>query len=238
MIYLVDDLIRDFRSDVYDRPDVDEDGHQRDTLWSEEDVLRYANSAAAQWAADTLAFRRIMEIDLVAGQALYRTPYELIEIVHAEYRFEPGHRGRGLTVFNLDEGCIQDDYGIRYLSTYDLDHNTGNPRGVTRDWSPGHLRVYPIPSIVALPGPTRIIINAVVYPKPIFHGMPMPSSNEQDKQLFLLWMKKLAYAKQDADVLDLQRSKDFEGEYYAKVYVRKHEYDRNVRDGGVIAPRW
>ena len=34
MPYTVDDLIRQFRSDVYDRPDVDGEGNPRDTLWS------------------------------------------------------------------------------------------------------------------------------------------------------------------------------------------------------------
>jgi hypothetical protein len=238
MIYLVDDLIRDFRSDVYDRPDVDDDGNARDTLWSEEDVLRYANSAAAQWAADTLAYRRHMEFDLVAGQSLYKAPYEIIEIVHAEYRYEPGYRGRMLCVFNLDEGVIRDDYGVAYLSTYDLDFATGVPRGVTRDYLPSHLRIYPKPTAIAVPGPTQLLVNAVVYPKTLYMGMPMPSANEQDKRLFLLWMKKLAYAKQDADVQDLDRAKDFENEYFGLMPIRKHEYDRQVRGGGIIHHRW
>ncbi len=43
MPYLVDQLIEDFRSDVADRADVDGSGNRRDTLWSDEDVLRYAN---------------------------------------------------------------------------------------------------------------------------------------------------------------------------------------------------
>lgn len=237
MVYLVDDLIQDFRSDVFDRPDVDETGFHRDMLWSQADALRYANAAAAQWAADTLAYRKVMTITLIGGQALYRLPYELIEIVRASYSAYPGAYGRVLCVFNLDERLLKDDYGQLYISNGDLVHRIGNPRGVTLDSNPSFLRVYPAPETVA-PGPMTLELNAVVYPQQLYEGVPLPSANSQDRHLMLLWMKKMAYAKQDADTLDLERSISFEREYRDMVSTRMHQVDRTIRGGGIVASRW
>lgn len=235
MVQLVDDLICDFRSDVFDRPDIDEDGQARDTLWSHEDVMRYLNDAVAQWAADTLAYRRSMLVPLVTGQAIYSLPFEVIEIVRAEHHYADGQRGRLLSVFNMQDGYLQDDYGLFYFTPFDLDRRSGPARGVTLDTNPLQLRVYPVPDGVP---PGAVHINAVVYPQQLVSGMPLPTNNRQDRHLWLLWMKKLAYAKQDADTLDLRRSKEFEAEYVALSTTRKYEHDRAARNGGVIQSRW
>lgn len=235
MTLLVDDLIRDFRSDVYDRADVDDNGVARDTLWSDDDVMRYLNDAVAQWAADTLAYRRSFEFDLVPNQAVYRTPFEIIEVVQATYRPLNGGRARLLWVFNQDDGYIQDDYGQMFYTVADLDARTGMPRGISFDFAPMSARLYPVPDAATL---GSIFVNAVVYPPQLFPGMPLPSNNRQDRHLLLAWMKKLAYAKQDADTLDLARSKDFENEYSALLTRRMYSYDRAVRNGGVVRPRW
>lgn len=235
MALLVDDLIRDFRSDVYDRADVDGGGVARDTLWSDADVLRYLNDAVAQWAADTLAYRRSFEIDLVPGQAVYQTPFEIIEVVQASYRPLDGGRARLLWVFSQNDGYIQDDYGQMFYTVADLDTRTGLPRGISFDFEPMSVRLYPIPDTTAL---GSIFVNAVVYPEPLAPGMSLPTDNRQDRHLLLAWMKKLAYAKQDADTLDLARSREFENEYGALLQRRMYSYDRAVRNGGIIRPRW
>lgn len=233
-LLLVDDLITDFRSDVFDRS-VDEDGALRSTLWSDDEAMRYLNDAAAQWAADTLAYRRSFEFDLVPGQAVYRTPFEIIEVVQAMHRPLNGGRARLLWVFNQDDGYIQDDYGQMFYTVADLDTRTGLPRGISFDFAPLSARLYPVPDTATL---GSVFVNAVVYPPQLYPGMPLPCNNRQDRHLLLTWMKKLAYAKQDADTLDLARSKEYESEYAALYPRRMYSHDRATRNGGVVRPRW
>lgn len=234
MIYLVDELIADFRSDVFDRPDVDGSGEPRDTLWSDEDVLRYANAAACQWAADTLAMRANLTLNVTPGKNTYYTGQEIIEIVRAAIFFPPANtRPRQLAVFNMESGYIKDDYGLTYIYPVNLENDTGPARGITRDYDPRSLRLYPTPIDTA-----TVHINAVVKPQQIFCGMPMPSSDFQDRHLFLAWMKHLAYRKQDADVLDLSRADSFLADYREMVRVRRSDVDRNIRDDRIMVSRW
>lgn len=235
MPYTVDQLIEDFRSDVYDRADVDGQGVPRDTLWSPEDVLRYANNAVAQWAKDTLAVRRNITLVVAPGQSRYYVGADVLEIVRAGLvtGADPAARPRALTRFDLGEGCISDDYGLIYYSTYDLENRRGLTRGVTFDYDPSYLRLYPIPAEGGW-----LHLNLTIYPTDLQCGMPLPSSNHRDIHLILLWMKHMAYAKQDADTQDLDRSNDFYRQYRTEVIDRMHELDHQRRDAGVMRPRW
>lgn len=234
MPYLVDQLIEDFRSDVADRADIDDTGTPRDTLWSDADILRYANHAVARLAADTIAIRKNFTLTLEAGKANYRTPYVLKEIVRARMTYpSTGTTGRKLPIFDLDDGCIDDDYGLYYFTLEDLETKTGQPRGITRDYDPAFIRVYPTPDAAG-----SININASVEPQELYLGMPLPFESFDDRHLLQLWMKNLAYRKQDADVLDLTRADAYRTEYIATVKVRAAEIDRDTRDGGVIRAEW
>jgi hypothetical protein len=230
MPYLFEQLVADFRSDVADRADVDQDGNERDTLWSAADVLRYINTAVARLASDTLAIRKNFEVALIGNRATYTAPYELLDIVRARLTYGPGaETGRSLTVFDLDEGFIEDDYGQLYYTTRDIETKTGIPRGITRDFDPMTIRVFPIPVEVG-----TVYINASIVPPEIQEGVPIPFQSFKDRELLLMYMKKLAYAKQDADVLDLRRSQAFADEYDEKVIERAAEIDRDRRPGGGI----
>ncbi len=235
MPYNVDQLIADFRSDVYDRADVDASGTPRDTLWSPEDVLRYANSALAQWARDTLFVRRNMSVPVVAGKARYYAGNEVLEIIRAGLVLgtDPTARPRNLVKFDLDGGCISDDYGLMYFTAFDIDNRRGPGRGITFDYDPSYLRLYPIPDETGW-----LHMTLAVYPTPVQCGMPLPSDNPRDIHLLLLWMKYLAYGKQDADTLDLDRSQSFYNQYRNQVIDRLHEVDHTRRDAGVMRPRW
>ena len=235
MPYTVDQLIEDFRSDVYDRADVDGSGNRRDTLWSAEDVLRYANMALAQWGHDTLFVRRNIRMNVTPGKAAYYCGQDIIEINRAAFTVgpNPAARPRKLTVFNLEDASFDDDYGTVFLSSFDILNRQGTPRGVTQDYDPSNLRLYPIPTEVGF-----LDVNLTVYPAEVQYGMVLPSSNRRDLHLLLLWMKHLAYRKQDADVLDLTRADAFYAEYRVAVIDRKYELDRERRNGGVMSPRW
>lgn len=234
MPYLVDQLIEDFRSDVADRADVDANGNARDTLWSDADVLRYANSAQTRLAADLLSVRKNFTITLEAGKANYRTPYVLKEIVRARMTYpSTGTTGKLLDPFDLNDGFVEDDYGITYFTTRDLETRTGQPRYYTRDYDPAFLRLYPIPDDAGV-----LYVNASVEPQTLYPGMPLFFESREDIDLLLQWMKNLAYRKQDADVLDLTRADGFKREYLQAMPRRKADVDRDTRDGGVIRSNW
>jgi hypothetical protein len=232
-MYTVDDLIADFRSDVYDRADVDANGTPRDTLWSPEDVLRYLNEAAHQWAHDTEFLRLNLTLSVVSGKNRYYVGREVIDIIEATYGQDTTVRPTPLHYFNMDEGDCWDDYGLLYSSSLDLENSTGTPRGISLDYDPSYLRLYPTPV-----GTGVMRLRMVVYPPDLTSGMPLPSTSTRDRALMLAWMKYLAYQKQDADVQDLERSDSYRRQYANDMVERKYELDRVRRDGGIMTSRW
>lgn len=230
MLQTVEQFITDFRSDVFDKADVDDAGNARDTLWSDDEVLRYLNSACARWASDTLALRRRFEFTITADNALVRFPYsEIIEVL--SIAFVITGRRRHLIEFDIDEGICTDDYGQAIHTQPDLDR-TGLPSHYTRDWDNQFLRLYPVPYIDG-----TLSVNAIVLPQELYPGMPLPATARQDIDLIMLLVKKAAYSKQDADVQDLSRASTFENEYRRMVLDRRSEIDRIRRNGGVMVPR-
>ncbi len=230
MIYTADQLIEDFRSDVHDRA-VDADGNRIDTLWSDDEVLRYINSACTRLASDTLALRRRFEVPVLAGVALVRFPFdEILDALSVSFAVPGLGRRRDLRQFDIDDGICKDDYGVQTYVHPDLDA-VGMPTHFTRDYDNDHLRLWAIPHL-----PGVLHAQAIVLPRPVYEGMPLPFSNRQDLDLLLLWMKHLAYAKQDADVLDLDRSNAFGRQYHDAVTYRRSEIDRQRRDVGIVRP--
>lgn len=231
MLATVDQLVDEFRSDVFDRPDVDDAGVARDMLWSDADVLRYLNSAAARWASDTLALRRRFAIAVVLGAPLVRFPYsEILDDLSVSFSVPGFGRMRRLHKFDIDEGIKRDDYGVQIYESPDLDA-TGMPTHFTRDYDNKYMRLFPIPYVAG-----TLNAHAIALPSELYPGMPLPMEARQDLDLLLMWMKKLAYAKQDADTLDLDRSEKFEAEYKRFMPDRKSEIDRTRRNGGIMYP--
>jgi hypothetical protein len=229
MIITVEEGIDAIRSDLFDKADVDDDGNARDTLWSDPELLRYFNSACARWASDTLALRRRFEFAVAADQALVRFPYsEILDELNINFVVPSLGRRRTLVSFDLDDDIVMDDYGVQVAQTPDLDRR-GTPTHYTRDYDNQFLRLWPIPIVAG-----TLSASAIVLPQQLYPGMPLPCSALQDFDLIALWVKKLAYAKQDADTLDLTRSMAFEAEYKRYVPDRRSEIDRNRRDGGVM----
>jgi hypothetical protein len=233
MLFTTDQIIADVRSDLFDKADLDDSNTPRDTLWSDEDLLRYLNSAAARLASDTLALRKRFQFAVTANNPLVRFPYsEVIEEIRVEVTSDVLIRPRKLDHFDIDQGIEFNDYGIVIWSMPDLTR-VGTPTHYTRDYDNTYMRIYPIPQ-----DDTILVAYATVLPTELFAGMPLPFSTMQDKDLLLMWMKKLAYEKQDADTLDLARAKNFENEYTARAATRASEIDRIRRKGGLIQPAW
>lgn len=231
MIYTTDQLEEDFRSDVFDKADRDDAGNVRDVLWSPEDVLRYINEACHRLASDTLALRRVIELDFAAGTPVVKTPLtEILDVLTAYFAVPGFGRQRALRQFDIDDGLAGDDYGQTYYAVPDLTAE-GMPTHFTRDYDNFGIRLWKIPHVAG-----KLVLNAIVLPKQLYAGMPIPFPQPIDRHLLLLWMKKLAYAKQDADTIDLARSRDFEREYERRAALRRSEIDRLRRNNGIMQP--
>lgn len=232
MSRLVENFITDLRSDLADRADVDDEGQKRDTLWCDEDLLRYLNSAAARLASDTLALRHRFVIDTTVGGATYAFPYwRIIEILTASW-YSPvyGRAGRKLRQFDIDGDIEREDYGEMIHVSPDLSTG-GTPGWFTRDWDNAFMRLYPVPQEAG-----TLEVHAIVLPADLYPGMALPFQARQDYDLLLMWAKHMAYAKQDADTLDLTRSDSFKRQYDIAVRDRCSEIDRIRRDGGIMRP--
>lgn len=232
MIRTTDHFIADLRSDLADQPDT-EAGGEFDTLWSNRDLLRYLNSAAARLASDTLALSRRFIFKVTARQPTYRFPFWQILDVHRATYTTPALGGGYIDIkqFDINDGYWTDDYGVQVQRSLDLTLE-GTPRGFSRDFEPDQLRLYPMPHMDG-----DVEIYATVLPDILFAGMPVPFQAQQDWDLLLMWAKKMAYEKQDADTLDLSRAKAFESEYLRFMPDRRSEIDRIRRNNAILKPR-
>lgn len=231
MLKTTTQLAAEFRSDVFDTGTLDDGGVVRDLLWSDEDVLRYINSACAQLASDTLALRRRFVIEVAAQTPTVRFPFdEILDDLQVSFVIPGLGRRRVLTKFDLDEGVYVDDYGSQYLTVPDYDA-IGQPTHYSRDFDNVSMRLWKVPYMAG-----TLDAYAIALPATLFEGMPLPFSAQRDFDLLLLWMKHLAYAKQDADTLDLTRSNDFKAQYGPMALDRRYEIDRLRRNHAVVKP--
>lgn len=97
--------------------------------------------------------------------------------------------------------------------------------------------MFPTPPAVYSLETTAIVTSAttVVY---FDENDDMPFDEFPDIELVLLWMKKMAYEKQDADAMDLSRALAFEEQYNTRVVKRKSERYRQRRPAGRVMFSW
>lgn len=232
MVYTVNKLIEDVRSDLFDKPDIDEDGVERDALWSYDDLLRYYNEAAAQLASDLLSLRRRFVVDVPVGQATVRFPFDqILDDLQVTFSVPGFGRRRSLTKFDVEQGIAVDDYGLQVYTVPDLDA-VGMPTHFSRDYEDGFMRLWRVPHVAG-----RLEAVAIASPPIAYGNVPLPFQHPKDRALLLMWMKKLAYEKHDADTLDLERARDFESQYKEGVRVRRPEIDRTRRNNAIMRPR-
>lgn len=231
MVPTVHTLIDDLRSDLYDKVECGEDGSPRDTLWSYEDLLRYYNEAAAQLASDLLSLRRRFVVEVPPGQATVRFPFDqILDELQVSFTVPGYGRRRHLRQFDVETGLCVDDYGLQTATVPDLEA-IGFPSHFSRDYEDGYMRLWRVPNTGG-----RLEVVAIASPQPALGNVPLPFTHPKDRALLLLWMKKLAYAKHDADTLDLDRSITFGREYHEAVVRRRLEIDRLRRDNGIMRP--
>lgn len=229
MVITPPEVVAIFRREADDLPL--ENGDTAGCLWSNEDIYRYMNSAAATVARRAVTLYKIFELDITAGEPLIKMPAERIYKVRRAYT--AAGPGRELQQLNLGEDFITHDYGVR-LNTASWQTNTGPSNSFVLDYRPGYIRLYPVPT-----ADDTLVIHAQVLPAVIkATDTSFPFVADEDIQLMLLWMKKLAYDKHDADASDAAVSMRYEREFDSRVQRRDAEFRRQTHGPGVVRSIW
>ncbi len=218
-----------FRREIDDLPM--EDGSTDGCLWSDADIYRYMNSAANVVARHVMSLYKIFTFTVTSGEPMIKLPAERVLKVRRAYLTTGQYRP--LNQLNMDDDFVVDDYGLRLVSVSAWETNTGPPSAFVLDYRPGYLRLYPIPS-----SDNELVMHAHVLPALILAGDIVPFTADEDISLVLLWMKKLAYGKHDADTKDPIQELKFESEFFRRTGEREPEFRRQTRAPGVTRSIW
>lgn len=231
-ISTTDDLVRRFRSDVDDPLRGPASAPDNDALWSICDVRDYMQEASDRVAHKATPLFKTYSLKVTAGDPEVRLPTgdTLIDIRRAALL--AGRRE--LVEQNIEEPArVRDDYGSSwYRDSLNWEELTGQPRSFIRNYTPGVLRLVPIPL-----DDDTLRVTASFSPQ-LADGAPLPFTEDADIYLMLLWMKKRAYEKHDADTYDPDRSKAFEAEYERRVVERESEARRIRRAPQSVTFSW
>lgn len=219
IVRTVDDLIRRFRSDVDDPLRGPTSAPDNDSLWSVSDVSDYMTEAAAKVGRVGQQLFRTMTFPIVANEAFIKLPQGMSAIFDIRRAYLQGIR-REVEPANID-GLLRHhrDYGF-LNGTESWETWCGVPRFIIRDYVPGMLRLAPIPEASDV-----LEITAMFVPL-MDDGMPLPFDDLEDIALMLLWMKKMAYSKHDADTYDKTLADKYEGEFERRSLARQAEARR------------
>ena len=203
------DLLTLFRSEVSDIASP--------YLWSDDEFFGYADDAQKQYARLTRGLidsstPAITEIPLVAGT----NTYDLSPLVLAVRAARVATTGRGLDIVN------QEDMPVRRMY---FDGAEGVPQALILGLDTDKLSVWPVPiadvtvklSVFRLPLVDITSLNDTV---------PFEIAPQHHRHL-LLWVKHLAYSKQDVETYDARKAAEFEAAFEAYCVRAKKEQDRS-----------
>lgn len=229
-----DELNLVFRSDVTDPLEgVSDTEPDSECLWKNADVYRYMTAAFDALLRDTGVQYKVLNLTVMADSPYVTLPMSVLEIRSAYLTVAK----RELEPLNLNDrsGVLRRDYGlVRPFGSPVYDDSTGTPFSYVRDYARKQLRLSPIPvadDVLEIQCTATISI-------PMMEGMLLPVREVPDLNLALMYMKYMAYAKQDADTLDLVRSSDFKAQFDEGAKVRKGKLLNQRRTPGVIRPQW
>lgn len=125
-----------------------------------------------------------------------------------------------------------DSYGTSFTGSAHLTY--GTPSEYVRDYYNRALYLLPVPNITD----TLELQCTVTLGVPLTSGMPLTNTDTKDQRLVLHYMKYLAYAKHDADTLDLQRSMQFKGMFDEGAKEREVRLRSYRRSPGTVQMEW
>ena len=216
-MFTTDDMLDTFRREVADPLEgVDASAPDSENLWKNAEILGYMTEAADAVARDTKSLYRTLVIPIDAGEATAPIPRAVLDIKLATLS-----DGREVAPSN------QHEQAPRFTGR-------GRPQTFTRERERGVLTLAPAPLVAD----TLTLECSVTLSTPLLCGMPLPFREWPDQRLMLHFMKYLAYAKHDADTLDLTRSEAFLQLYQAGVRDREVEVRRERRLPSPVAMEW
>lgn len=231
-LFLSSDVIKRFRSEVNDLLNGPSEAPDNDALWKEWEVQVYLDAATAETSrrGRMLVKHFRLEAPFATGP-FYKLPGNYIILdVNSAYSI---NGRRKLDELNLGQNSYyRDDYGMPITAGYPESR---------LDYALGYYRDYDTSGILLSPRTTRDdVINfvATVEVPSVPCGAPMPFTDEADIALVILWMKKMAYSKRDADTFDSSASSNAESDFNRLILDRRYDALRRRRTAGTVRYSW
>jgi len=241
-----DELLARFRLDVSD-----EIGGQAgdDFLWSDTEVFDYMDQAQRKFVRRTEILRKTHPFTPALTEITYTapvgTPVNLDGFVTFNPKIIRPLRARMTTSANrdplqiitaedLDEGFFLRDYGL--IFTQDWQNKSGPARFLVTNLQEDQWRLVPIPVV-----DDTIELTVLHMPENDVDcdGQALEVLEREDQHIIKVYMKKLAYLKQDADTYDKELSDRFDAEFDERADERRREIRRTrfrhvgMRYGGI-----
>jgi hypothetical protein len=249
MGYTADELVERFRRDVDDN----EGGSGgEDFLWSDEDVFSYMYEAQREFVRRTHILRKTHPFTPAITSISYTAPVGTPVNSDGFITFNPSIirplRVRAtdasgnsypveiLTAENLDAGYHSEDTDYGRIFTGDWPSRSGTRACfLVTDLQEDQWRLVPIPTL-------NLTLELTVEHMPlddVTQGAALEVTEREDQFTLLLYMKHLAYMKQDADTYDKELADKFESTFEKKADARRREIRRTrfrhqgMRYGGI-----
>lgn len=223
----VSDFLADVRLELDDL--ANEDDSTDGCLWSDAELLRYTNEAASAVARRTYSYRMTYELTVTANDAMVVLPEPTLLRVYRAYL---STANRILDQMNLGDERTMCDYGLR-VNVPDYETVTGTPTSYMLDYSPGYLRLFPIPTVA-----DTLNLFVAILPEELETSDDMPFNDLEDLQLALLYVMYRAYSKHDADTFNPTKARDNKAQFDERARLREPEYRRHHRVPGTVKSSW
>jgi len=230
-LILSSDVIKRFRSEVNDLLNGPTEAPDNDALWKEWEVQAYLDAATAETSRrGRMLIKHFLIQAPAATGPFYKLPGSYI-VLDVNYAYSRVGR-RKLTEYNLDDRHFRNDYGMPIEASFD--HGFA-------DYGYGYYRDYDTTGILITPRARMddvIELIATVEVTNVPCGAPMPFGEEADIALVILWMKKLAYSKRDADTFDPGAANEAESKFALAIEERRNDALRRRRTVGTTRFSW
>jgi predicted heme/steroid binding protein len=186
-------------SDLYDRFRTDVFDTAEPYLWTDGEVFAYMDAAQKQFCRLSGGIKdassALTQVPIVATEAWVTYDPRILKITRAN-RLSDFRKVEVMTIESLESVNAADDYGI--ASAYTLDNIQGAVQAIVTNLEDGKIRLVRVPK-------ENDTLQLAVYRLPLvtINDTDMALEiDEQHHEYLLLWMKKLAYSKQDAETRD------------------------------------
>lgn len=207
----VGQLIERFRVEVADPwvPGGNVQNPDEDSLWRDSEIRDYIAEAQSELSRRAFMFAGSTMLSFDANDELLLHPNDYLDFRRA-YVID-GANYHPVLFRNVDEmeHSLNEDYGIGTNTNW-LGETGWPPRYLVGDFDQGAFKMVPQPDKAGQ-------IQLLYYRAPQLTGVGSTAKVAFDKvhhvRAMLHWMKALAYRKQDAETLDLQRAREFEAQF-------------------------